>query len=69
MKNFKKVLKNLVDLPIGGHTRDCSVMTYQNRIEIKIPLHFEKITSIPTISYNKEYIKIVWTTANLQRQD
>jgi hypothetical protein len=69
MKNFKKVVKNLLDVPIGGHIRDCSVMTYSNRVEIKIPLHFEKITSIPIISYNKDYIKIVWITTNLQQQD
>jgi len=69
MKNFKKVLKNLVDVPMSGHTRDCSVMTYHNRIEIKIPLYFEKVTNAPTISYNKDSIKVVWIIPNLQRQD
>ena len=67
MKKFIKVFKDL--LPLSSHTRDCSVMTYRNHIEIKIPLHFEKVESVPTISYNKDYIKIVWTTTNSQRQD
>lgn len=66
MKKFVKVVKDL--LPIASHTRDCSVMTYKNKVEIKIPLHFEKVESIPTISYNKDYIKIEWTTTNSQRQ-
>ena len=66
MKKFVKVVKDL--LPIVSHTRDCSVMTYKNKVEIKIPLHFEKVESIPTISYNKDYIKIEWITTNLRQQ-
>jgi hypothetical protein len=63
---MKKLFKNL--LVISSHTRDCSVMTYKNRVEIKIPLHFEKVESKPSVSYNKDYIKIVWTIPNSQRQ-
>ena len=70
MKNgLGKVVKELLNTPLWSHTRDCSVMTYRNRVEIKIPLHFEQVVSIPIITYNKRYIKIVWTTTNSQRQD
>jgi len=63
---MKKLFKEL--LALSSHTRDCSVMTYKNHVEIKIPL-YEKVVSKPIISYNKDYIKIVWTTTNSQRQD
>jgi len=52
----------------GSHTRNCHILYYKDKTEIKIPLH-EKVTSKPVITYNKDYMKIEWIIPKSLQQD
>jgi hypothetical protein len=72
---LEKVIKRIIcnkgfynSFPIGSHTRDCHILYYKDKTQIKIPLH-EIVESKPVITYNKEYMKIEWIIPNLRQQD
>lgn len=47
-------------LPLSTHTRDCCLLRYANRTEIKVPLHSEKILDKPEVIVEKDTITIVF---------
>jgi hypothetical protein len=71
MQKVKKLICNkgfYNSFPIGSHIRDCRILYYKDRTEITIPL-YELVENKPLITYNKDSMKIEWTTTNSQQQD
>ena len=55
---FRAVIRYV--LPLSTHTRDCRLARYADRVEIKIPLHDEKILDKPEVIVEKDYITIIF---------
>lgn len=63
VNHYKKL-----SLPLSSHTRDCWVVRYNDRTEIKIPLHNEKVEDKPVIVYDKDYLTVIFNKIDGSRQ-
>jgi len=55
VNHYKKL-----SLPLSSHTRDCWLASYADRVEIKIPLHNEKVEDKPVVVVDKDYMTIIF---------